>query len=245
LILALLSFYAQVLHEQVRRVEPLRAASVQARLDGVKVLLIDDETDVRAVTQEVLRNAGTEVVLGATADEGLELRREDRPAVIRRDIAMPLADGYELIRRVRALRAGSGDCTGPGRSLGVPEQQGRRLRVVAGVIVQGGGTNHCVGRLRGLRDKWRRIVPSNKRARIQVVAACPRWERVQIDRAQGIAGEHHGAPVHEQRFEADFKGPRFRVQGCKCRHVTPLVWLDTQLRNTAGDGAARLSARRG
>jgi PAS domain S-box-containing protein len=90
---------------------PADACSDAARLDGVKVLLIDDEADVRAVTQQVLRNAGAEVVLAASADEGLELLREHRPAVILSDIGMPVADGYDLIRRVRALPASDGGAT--------------------------------------------------------------------------------------------------------------------------------------
>ena len=42
-------------------------------------------------------------MLAANADEGLKLLRERRPAVILSDIGMPVADGYDLIRRVRAL----------------------------------------------------------------------------------------------------------------------------------------------
>ena len=86
-------------------------AAAEARLDGVTVLLVDDEPDVRAVTREVLRHAGAEVLLAASADEGLELLRQHRPAVLLSDIGMPVADGYDLIRRVRELPAAQGGAT--------------------------------------------------------------------------------------------------------------------------------------
>jgi len=91
--------------------DPADHPAGETRLDGVTVLLVDDEPDMRAVTAQVLRNAGAEVLLAANADEGLYLLRAQRPAVILSDIGMPVADGYELIRRVRALPASEGGAT--------------------------------------------------------------------------------------------------------------------------------------
>lgn len=85
--------------------------TAEMRLDGVTVLLVDDEPDMRALTQQVLQNAGAEVVVAASADEGLNLLRQRRPAVILSDIGMPVADGYDLIRRVRDLPAAEGGDT--------------------------------------------------------------------------------------------------------------------------------------
>lgn len=89
-------------------VEPPAA---EPRLDGVTVLLVDDEPDVRAVTQQVLLAAGAEVLLAASAEEGLSLLRAHRPAAVLSDIGMPVADGYDLIRRVRELPASEGGAT--------------------------------------------------------------------------------------------------------------------------------------
>lgn len=108
-------------------VEPPAA---EPRLDGVTVLLVDDEPDVLAVTQQVLQNAGAEVVLAASADEGLELLRTRRPAAILSDIGMPVADGYDLIRRVRDLPASEGGAT-PAAAFTAyarPEDRERALR---------------------------------------------------------------------------------------------------------------------
>lgn len=60
----------------------------------------------RACRRRLLRDAGAEVLLAASAEEGLSLLRERHPAMMLSDIGtMPVADGYELIRRVRALPA--------------------------------------------------------------------------------------------------------------------------------------------
>lgn len=82
-----------------------------AGLAGVDVLLVDDEADVRAVTARLLRDAGARVTLAASAAEGLQLLQQAPPAVLLSDIGMPGEDGYELIRRVRALPAAAGGCT--------------------------------------------------------------------------------------------------------------------------------------
>ncbi|MFG6416452.1 ATP-binding protein [Roseateles sp. DC23W] len=74
-----------------------------SRLDGVDVLLVDDEPDVRTITALLLQTAGARVRTAETAAEGLQLLRQSPPAVLLSDIGMPGLDGYELIRQVRAL----------------------------------------------------------------------------------------------------------------------------------------------
>ncbi|RZJ02929.1 MAG: response regulator [Rubrivivax sp.] len=86
-----------------------RAGSTDAaRLDLVHVLLVEDEADVRAVTAHMLRSAGATVTVASSAEEGFRLMQQARPDVLLSDIGMPEQDGYELIRRVRALPAESG-----------------------------------------------------------------------------------------------------------------------------------------
>jgi CheY-like chemotaxis protein len=72
-------------------------------LDGVRVLLVDDERDAREVVSEVLRRRHAEVQSAANVAEAMDRLLSFRPTVLVSDIAMPDADGYELIRRVRAL----------------------------------------------------------------------------------------------------------------------------------------------
>jgi PAS domain S-box-containing protein len=80
-------------------------------LDGIEVLLVDDEADVRAVTARLLRDAGAQVRVAAGVDEAMDLLRAARPAVILSDIGMPRVDGHEFIRRVRALPLAAGGQT--------------------------------------------------------------------------------------------------------------------------------------
>ncbi|HJU55959.1 MAG TPA: PAS domain S-box protein, partial [Pyrinomonadaceae bacterium] len=74
-----------------------------AILSGLRVLVVDDEEDARALLRTVLEKRGAEVVAAANASEALAAIERDAPDVIISDIGMPGEDGYELIRRVRAL----------------------------------------------------------------------------------------------------------------------------------------------
>ena len=72
-------------------------------LTGVKVLVIDDEADARALLELVLSDAGAEVFSAATGDEALALLAQRQPDVIVSDIGMPDRDGYQLMRSIRNL----------------------------------------------------------------------------------------------------------------------------------------------
>jgi CheY-like chemotaxis protein len=78
------------------------------RLEGVRVLLVDDETDSRDFLSMTLRQYGAEVTALSTAEEAVSVLQRERPDVLVSDIGMPGEDGYALIRRVRALAADSG-----------------------------------------------------------------------------------------------------------------------------------------
>jgi CheY-like chemotaxis protein len=77
-------------------------------LGGVRVLLVDDETDSRDFLSMTLRQYGAEVTALGTAEEAVSALQRERPDVLVSDIAMPGEDGYALIRRVRALGAERG-----------------------------------------------------------------------------------------------------------------------------------------
>ncbi|HVQ74661.1 MAG TPA: ATP-binding protein, partial [Candidatus Binatia bacterium] len=74
-----------------------------ADLSGIKVLLVDDQEDARNLIRRVLADCEAEVVMASTAEEAIALVERDRPDVLVSDIGMPDVDGYELLRRVRAL----------------------------------------------------------------------------------------------------------------------------------------------
>lgn len=72
-------------------------------LDLVTILLVDDEPDTLQVLAELLRYCGAEVIVAASAQEGLQALGRHKPDLIISDIAMPGEDGYGFIRKVRAL----------------------------------------------------------------------------------------------------------------------------------------------
>jgi PAS domain S-box-containing protein len=84
-------------------------------LEGVSVLLIDDEPDAREVLGSLLERCRARVRLAASAEDGLQLLEAERPDVIVSDVGMPGMDGYEFIQRVRAL----------------PPERGGRIKAVA------------------------------------------------------------------------------------------------------------------
>jgi signal transduction histidine kinase/ActR/RegA family two-component response regulator len=73
------------------------------RLDGVRVMVVEDETDVRDFLRVSLVQYGAEVTAFATTAEALLAVEAERPDVLVSDIGMPGEDGYSFIRRVRAL----------------------------------------------------------------------------------------------------------------------------------------------
>ena len=84
------------------------AASSEApssRLDGVRVLAIDDEPDTRELVRRLLVDHGADVTTADNADEALRLLSSEPFDVLLADIGMPQRDGYELIRDIRRGRA--------------------------------------------------------------------------------------------------------------------------------------------
>jgi signal transduction histidine kinase/CheY-like chemotaxis protein len=74
-----------------------------ARLDGVRVLVVDDEADALGMLRVALEQLGAEVETAASAAEALDAFARRAPDVLVSDIGMPDVDGYELARRVREL----------------------------------------------------------------------------------------------------------------------------------------------
>ena len=81
-------------------------------LAGIRVLVVDDQEDARDLVRRVLVDSGAEVLVAGSADEALSLVEYARPDVLVSDIGMPDVDGFELLRKVRAL--------GPARGGTVP-----------------------------------------------------------------------------------------------------------------------------
>jgi two-component system CheB/CheR fusion protein len=80
----------------------------QVRLDGLRVLVVENEPSAREAFMEMIQSFGAEVKTAASAKEALEVFQDYGPDVLVSDIAMPDEDGYNLIRKIRALKATRG-----------------------------------------------------------------------------------------------------------------------------------------
>ncbi len=77
-------------------------------LDGMHVLVVDDEADTREMLQALLEHCGARVRLASSVAEAMAMFAELRPDLLLSDIGMPGDDGYVLIERVRRLAPGAG-----------------------------------------------------------------------------------------------------------------------------------------
>jgi PAS domain S-box-containing protein len=89
--------------ERKREVERRRSPSGVIRLDGIHVLLVEDDDDSRKLLGTMLKRYGAQVTSTKSAAEALEVFENEVPDVIISDIGMPDQDGYELIRKLRAM----------------------------------------------------------------------------------------------------------------------------------------------
>jgi signal transduction histidine kinase len=71
------------------------------RLDGIAVLVVDNELDARQVAATTLLQKGARVSEAGSAEEALKLAAKENFDLVVSDIAMPETDGYELMRRLR------------------------------------------------------------------------------------------------------------------------------------------------
>jgi signal transduction histidine kinase/CheY-like chemotaxis protein len=79
-----------------------RLDDAEARLDGVRVLIVDDEEDARELFASIVERAGATVLTAPSARDALRILAGGNIHVLLSDIEMPGEDGYELISQVRA-----------------------------------------------------------------------------------------------------------------------------------------------
>ena len=72
------------------------------RLAGLRVLVVDDQPDARELCRRLLARCGAEVATAASAAEARARLAQRRPNVLVSDLGMPVEDGYDLIRSLRA-----------------------------------------------------------------------------------------------------------------------------------------------
>lgn len=85
---------------------------------------------MREILSAILREAGAEVAAAAGAQQGIDMIAKWRPDILISDIGMPGEDGYDLIRKVRALSPDQGGQT-PAIALTALARTQDRLKVLS------------------------------------------------------------------------------------------------------------------
>jgi CheY-like chemotaxis protein len=77
-------------------------------LEGLTVLVVDDDADTRDLIRQVLKECGLEIITSTSVAEALEALERYKPDILISDPGMPDEDGYSLISKIRALPAEGG-----------------------------------------------------------------------------------------------------------------------------------------
>jgi signal transduction histidine kinase len=78
------------------------------RLDGVRILLVEDDADTRELVATVLAQSGAVTFTASNARDGIDMAPRVRPDVLVCDLAMPDQDGLAVVRQVKAWAAETG-----------------------------------------------------------------------------------------------------------------------------------------
>ncbi|MBF2045935.1 MAG: response regulator [Leptolyngbya sp. IPPAS B-1204] len=92
-----------LLDPELQQNQPEDSPIQELDLTGVRVLVVDDDLDVRELLAALLNQFGAEVLTIASASEALASLESFRPDVLISDIGMPVMDGYALLQQVRSL----------------------------------------------------------------------------------------------------------------------------------------------
>ncbi|HKZ81178.1 MAG TPA: response regulator, partial [Pyrinomonadaceae bacterium] len=84
-------------------VEALDSLATNIALEGLRVMIVDDEAEARDLLTMMLEGRGAEVKACASAQEALTTINEWPPSILVSDISMPGEDGYSFIKKVRNL----------------------------------------------------------------------------------------------------------------------------------------------
>jgi two-component system, cell cycle response regulator DivK len=68
-----------------------------------RILIIEDQEDNRAIMRDLLTGAGFELIEAVNGEEGVKLAQSEQPDLILMDIQLPIIDGYEATRQIRAI----------------------------------------------------------------------------------------------------------------------------------------------
>lgn len=118
--------------DRKKTTQPLIPLTTTATLEGIRILLVDDDERVRISLQRVLEGRRATVSVAGSASEAVKSFCAEKPDIIVSDIGMPEENGHTLMRRLRSLEA-PGDRRIPAVALtGHRQTEDRREAMQAG-----------------------------------------------------------------------------------------------------------------
>src|SRR2546421_3332431 len=108
---------------------PLDAIANEIMLNGLRVMVVDDEIETRELLNLMLSSHGADVLATSSGLDALAQLDEWKPAIIVSDIGMPIMDGYMFMKKVRALDSEQGSV--PAIALTAYARAEDRLRALA------------------------------------------------------------------------------------------------------------------
>jgi len=109
-----------------------RATPDPAFLEGVRVMVVEDEADSREILSTMLREWGAQVTTALSAPEALSALAAEAPDVLVSDIGMPGMDGFELIRELRRRGTSNGGSVPAIALTAYAGEESRRQALAAG-----------------------------------------------------------------------------------------------------------------
>lgn len=69
----------------------------------MRILIVEDTEDNRTILRDLFHSVGYSVIEATTGEEGVAAAERERPDLILMDIQLPIIDGYEATRRIKAV----------------------------------------------------------------------------------------------------------------------------------------------
>jgi len=102
------------------------------RLDGLRVLVVEDDPDTRQMLKALLSECNADVITVPSAAEAIKEIGRRKPDVLVSDLGMPEQDGYELIKKVREMESADHTARIPALALTAYAKAEDRVRALAG-----------------------------------------------------------------------------------------------------------------
>ena len=115
-------------HPTSERPRPSEALDLQ----GIRVLVVDDEAESRELLERMLASHGATIATAGSAAEALDLVRTQQPDLLLTDIGMPDQDGYQLLQALRAMPPEEGGRTPAVALTAFARSEDRRRALMAG-----------------------------------------------------------------------------------------------------------------